>query len=56
MREGAVLDGVSVRVVELTGAAGDVFLVHPWILHTAAPNCNPTPRMMVSARISSSGI
>jgi hypothetical protein len=56
MREGAVLDGVSVRVVELTGAAGDAVLVHPWILHTAAPNCNPTPRMMVSARISSRGI
>ena len=55
MREGTVLDGVPVRVVELTGAAGDAFLVHPWILHAAAPNCNPTPRMMVSAGISSTG-
>lgn len=53
MREGAVLDGVPVRIVELTGAAGDAFLVHPWNPHAAVPNCNPTPRMMVSASISS---
>jgi hypothetical protein len=52
MRQEAVLDGVPVRVIELTGAAGDAFLVHPWVLHAAAPNCNPAPRMMVSASIS----
>jgi len=44
----ADLDGLPVRVVELTGQAGDVYLTHPWILHSIAPNANDTPRMMRS--------
>jgi ectoine hydroxylase-related dioxygenase (phytanoyl-CoA dioxygenase family) len=46
--EPADLDGLPVRVVELTGQAGDVFLTHPWILHSIAPNAADTPRMMRS--------
>jgi ectoine hydroxylase-related dioxygenase (phytanoyl-CoA dioxygenase family) len=42
------LDGLPVRVVELTGSAGDVYLTHPWILHSIAPNASETPRMMRS--------
>ncbi|WP_410788811.1 phytanoyl-CoA dioxygenase family protein [Kribbella sp. C-35] len=42
------LDGLQVRVVELTGQAGDVYLTHPWILHSIAPNAAETPRMMRS--------
>jgi ectoine hydroxylase-related dioxygenase (phytanoyl-CoA dioxygenase family) len=44
----AELDGLPVRVVELTGQAGDVYLTHPWILHSIAPNATDTPRMMRS--------
>ena len=44
----ADLDGLPVRVVELTGRAGDVYVTHPWILHSIAPNANDTPRMIRS--------
>ncbi|NIK55077.1 phytanoyl-CoA dioxygenase family protein [Kribbella shirazensis] len=44
----AELDGLPVRVVELTGQAGDVYLTHPWILHSIAPNAAGAPRMMRS--------
>jgi len=44
----ADLDGLPVRVVELTGRAGDVYVTHPWILHSIATNANQTPRMMRS--------
>ena len=42
------VDGLPVRVVELTGRAGDVYLTHPWILHSIAPNASDSPRMMRS--------
>ncbi|HEX6686667.1 MAG TPA: phytanoyl-CoA dioxygenase family protein [Candidatus Limnocylindrales bacterium] len=45
--DGAMLDGVHVRVQELTGHAGDVVLMHPRTLHTPAPNGLPAPRMML---------
>jgi hypothetical protein len=47
MGDGAMLDGVHVRVRELTGRAGDVVLMHPRTFHTAAPNVLPAPRMML---------
>jgi ectoine hydroxylase-related dioxygenase (phytanoyl-CoA dioxygenase family) len=47
----ADLDGLPVRVVELTGQPGDVYLTHPWILHSIAPNAAETPRMMRSGFI-----
>lgn len=40
------LDGIPVRVVELTGEPGDVVLAHPWLLHHASPNTASYPRMM----------
>jgi hypothetical protein len=51
LEQGTRIDGIDVRVVELTGAAGDVVLMHPWTLHTAAPNCAAMPRLMVSQMI-----
>ena len=48
MHDGDVLDGVAVRVVELTGAPGDVVLWHPSLLHGIPPNCRATPRFMLT--------
>jgi hypothetical protein len=45
---GATVGGVNVRVVELTGAAGDVTLVHPHVLHAPSPNYSDRPRLMVT--------
>ncbi|MEV6266245.1 phytanoyl-CoA dioxygenase family protein [Kribbella sp. NPDC051936] len=42
------IEGLPARVVELTGQAGDVYLTHPWILHSIAPNAGDVPRMMRS--------
>lgn len=48
MVEGAELDGVPLRVVELCGQAGDVFVMHCDTFHLAAPNCLDQPRMMAT--------
>jgi hypothetical protein len=45
--EGAVLDGVPVRVVELTGEPGDVFVMRADTFHTLSPNSLDQPRMML---------
>jgi hypothetical protein len=55
MTRGAVVDGVTVRVVELTGAPGDAFLMHPWQLHAPAPNCGTSPRLMLSHAVMRTG-
>lgn len=44
-------DGIALQVVELTGSAGDVFLLHPLTMHTAAPNAGPAPRLMLSGGV-----
>jgi ectoine hydroxylase-related dioxygenase (phytanoyl-CoA dioxygenase family) len=44
---GAVIDGVQVRVEELTGQPGDAVIMHPRLLHTMAPNSLEGPRMML---------
>jgi hypothetical protein len=46
MSEGVVIDGVSLRVEELSGAPGDMAFCHPLLLHCAAGNCRETPRFM----------
>ena len=51
MTDGENIDGVNVRVEELTGATGDVILMHPWAFHAPAPNCSLRPRMMVSQSV-----
>ena len=45
------IDGIDVRVVELTGKAGDVVLGHPWLVHNGSPNTLAQPRMMRACRI-----
>lgn len=47
MSQGTVIDGVEVRVVEMTGEPGDVILAHPMVLHTAALNCSSSPRFVL---------
>jgi hypothetical protein len=47
LREGAVLDGIPVRIVELTGEPGDAFLMRADMFHTPAPNGLDEPRMML---------
>jgi len=48
MVDGDELDGVRMRVVEAIGNAGDVCLMHPWMLHNIAMNCADRPRFMMT--------
>jgi hypothetical protein len=45
------VDGIPLQVVEATGDAGDVILVHPLVMHVAAPNSAAEPRFMVSGGV-----
>jgi hypothetical protein len=44
-------DGIALQVVENTGAAGDVILLHPLVLHVAAPNNGNAPRFLLSGGV-----
>lgn len=44
-------DGISLQVVENTGEAGDVILLHPLVLHVAAPNTSKAPRFLLSGAV-----
>lgn len=46
--DGDEIDGVRVRVAELTANAGDVVVMHPWTLHSASMNSATAPRFMVT--------
>ena len=41
----------TLQVVELTGEPGDVWLMHPWMLHAPSANCSERPRMVLTERI-----
>jgi hypothetical protein len=41
-----IVEGVPLRVVELTGEPGDMVFCHPAIVHCAAPNRGARPRFM----------
>jgi hypothetical protein len=43
--------GIAASVVELTGAAGDVVVCHPWLLHSPGANVSHRARLMRAARI-----
>ena len=45
------IGGDPVRVVELTGEAGDIIIGHPWLLHASGPNCGSRPRIMRVQRV-----
>lgn len=51
MRETGSHEGVPLRVVELVGEPGDVYLMHPWMPHAPARNCAERPRMVLTERI-----
>jgi hypothetical protein len=44
-------DGVELQVVENTGAAGDVILAHPLLLHAASVNAGSAPRFLLSGAV-----
>jgi hypothetical protein len=46
-----VWNGVPLQVMEATGSAGDVILMHPLTLHVAAPNAGYAPRFMLSGGV-----
>jgi len=46
--DASVIEGVHVRVTELTGKAGDAYLMHPWLMHAAAPNISGALRSMIT--------
>jgi hypothetical protein len=43
--------GGSLQVVELTGEPGDVWLMHPWMMHGLSSNCGARPRLVLTERI-----
>lgn len=45
------IDGVKVRLLEMCGEPGDAFLVHPWMIHMAAPNAGQHPRFVLRRNI-----
>lgn len=45
------VDGIPLQVVENTGEAGDVILLHPLTLHVAAPNNGAAPRFLLSGGV-----
>ena len=44
----AEVGGLTVRLGEMLGAPGDLILMHPAIVHGAAPNTASGPRMMLT--------
>jgi ectoine hydroxylase-related dioxygenase (phytanoyl-CoA dioxygenase family) len=48
MMDGIRIDDVDLRVVELTGRAGDVYVMHCDTFHAAAPNIRDRPRIMAT--------
>lgn len=47
LEEGSVVDGVPLRVLEVTGQPGDTYLMRADTFHTVAPNALDQPRMML---------
>jgi hypothetical protein len=46
MQGDTIIDGVPMRVVELTGEPGDMVFCHPLMVHCKAPNRGTRPRFM----------
>ena len=44
-------DGIPLQVVENTGTAGDVIVLHPLVLHVAASNNGQAPRCLLSGGV-----
>lgn len=50
MRESAHVGDVELRVVEMAGAAGDVYFMDLRLLHNIGPNASAKPRLMLTQR------
>lgn len=48
VREPGVAAGVPVRVGEMTGEPGDVYVMDPLVLHAVMPNAGREPRLMLT--------
>lgn len=48
MEQTTETDGAPLRIVEMTGEAGDVFLMHPNLLHAFSTNASDSVRMMLT--------
>lgn len=48
MEQGGIVDGVALRVVEMTGEPGDVFFMHPCLMHAFCTNAGDRARMMLT--------
>jgi hypothetical protein len=55
MNVATAVDGAELRVIEMTGEPGDVFLVHPLLLHAPSTNCADVPRMVLSSFVFRNG-
>jgi hypothetical protein len=55
MVEGALVDGISLSVLELIGRPGETVLMHPWQLHAPAPNRGLTPRLILGDLVMRTG-
>ena len=44
-------EGIQLEVIENTGSAGDVILVHPLLLHVASVNAGRVPRFLLSGAV-----
>jgi Phytanoyl-CoA dioxygenase (PhyH) len=56
VRAGAAIGDVNVRVIEMTGEAGDVFMAHPLMLHVGSTNCTQDPRLVLSSTVYRAGV
>lgn len=56
MESGDTVDGVRVRVAEIVGRAGDLVVMHPWLLHNLSPNTSARPRVAMSYSLYSSDV
>jgi hypothetical protein len=55
LEESARVQGVEVGLEEMTGDAGDIFVMHPLMLHGAAHNALEQPRMMLAQSLCRQG-
>lgn len=53
MSQSSAFAGGSLQVVELTGEPGDVWAMHPWMVHDLSANCGARPRLVLTERIRS---
>ena len=56
MDTSTTLEDVDVRVVEMTGEPGDVYLMHPLMMHAPSPNRLAMPRMVLSTTVYQRGV